>query len=293
MRRTFLAFSILAITAAPALAAPVSVATPVAPWEASTEGGVCRMQRSFEADGQPHLLILEQNSPGRAVGIAMAGPSLAALSPETPLRVSFAADHAGFEKKARIEPNRQFGHLAVLQGVWLETGKPDDVADRSRIDLGAAQDVEQIAVSQDNGGLTFATGSLADAALVLNECTAQILRGWGLDPASQYSLQRSAFPAEPSKLAKEMRKSYPTGAARGLRSGPLEVAALIDANGAATGCRIIVASPWTDIDEATCKAMLKARYTPALNASGNAVASYWKTRVTFFANEFEAQQQRP
>lgn len=293
MRCTLLALAVLATNAAPALAEPAVLATPVGPWEFSTETGVCRTQRSFEAGGQKHLLIIEQSGPGREVGIAMAGPSLAALSPDAPLRVNFAVDQAGFDKRARIEPNREFGHVAILQGVWLDTRKADADGNGSRIDPGAAQAVERIAVSQGNGSVAFATGSLAEPAEALNGCTAQILRDWGLDPAEQYSLAERPQPVEPEKLAKEMKKAYPTGAARGLRSGPLEVAALVDEQGAVTGCKIIVASPWSDLDDAACMAITKARYTPARRVDGQSVASYWRTRVTFAATQYEADRRKP
>jgi len=293
MRHVLLALTAISATAAPALAGPAVVATPAGPWEPSTESGVCRLQRSFEADGQKHLLILEQSGPGREVGIAMAGPSLAALSPDAPLRVNFAADHAGFDKRARIEPNREFGHVAILQGVWLDSRKPDADGNRSRVDPGAAQAVERIAVSQGNGSVAFATGSLGEAAEALNDCTAKVLRSWGLDPAEQYGVAQPSAPVEPEKLVKEMRKAYPTGAARGLRSGPLEVAALVDKQGAVTGCKIIVASPWSDLDTAACTAIAKARFTAARGADGQPVASYWKTRVNFAATQYEADRIRP
>ena len=292
MRRTLIAlFATLAAT--PALAAPETVATPAGPWEASFEGGICRMQRAFEAGGQPHLLILEQNAPGRAVGIALAGPSLAGLDEGAPLRVTLAASDDGFDKQARIEPNNRFGHVAVLNGVWLADGVDAESSNRSRIDTGAAQFVERIAVSQGGKSVAFATGSLTDATEALNGCTAQILRSWGLDPAQQYGLQQVAQPAEPAKLAKEMREAYPRGAARGLRSGPLEVVALVDEKGTATACKVVAVSPWSDLDAATCEALTKARYTPARDAEGRAVASFWATRVNFFATEYEKETRRP
>ncbi len=292
MHRSLLALA-AACCAAPSFAATPVIATPVAPWEASFEGGICRMQRAFEAGGQPHLLILEQNAPDRAIGMALAGPSLAGLDENAPLRVTLAGSDDGFDKRARIEPNRQFGHVAILNGVWLADGVSPEGGDQSRIDLGAAQFVDRIAVAQGDRRVTFATGPLTDAAQVLNECTAQILRGWGLDPEQQYGLQTRAQPSDPAKLANEMRKSYPRGAARGLRSGPLEVVALVDETGAATACKVVAISPWSDLDAATCAALVKARYTPARDAQGRPVASYWKTRVSFFATGFEARQRRP
>lgn len=292
MRRILIALA--ALTAAtPALGASPTVATPVAPWEASFEGGICRMQRAFEAGGQPHLLILEQNAPGPALGIALAGPSLAGLDEAAPLRVTLAASDDGFDKRARIEPNRQFGHVAILNGVWLADRVSEESSDHGRIDVGATRFVERIVVSQGDKGVAFETGSLSDAAQLLNECTGQILRSWGLEPEQQYGLRQVAQPADPAKLAKEMQKSYPRGAARGLRSGPLEVVALVDEKGTATACKVVAVSPWSDLDAATCEALTRARYTPARDAEGRAVASFWKTRVNFFATEFEKETRRP
>ena len=287
MRRTFLALASLTF-AAPAFAAPAVIAKPAGSWVASSEGGLCRMQRDFEADGQPHLLILEQNAPGQALGIAMAGPSLASLSAEAPLRVNFAAGDAGFDKKALIEPNRQFGHVAILNGVWLTREAPSDDAavngaDRARIDQQAAKGVEQIAVSQGDGGVVFETGSLADAAQALNECTAQILRSWGLDPEVQYGLRQGAY-------TEQVKVTYPRMAARYLRSGPVDVVAIIDAAGKAKSCRIINSSGHEELDTAACSAMTKARYRPALDASDTPVASFWTTRISFAATQFEAER---
>lgn len=302
MRRTVIVLAALVLTTpiltAPALAAPTTVATPVSTWQASFEDGLCRMERSFEAGGQPHLLILEQNSPGSGFGLAMAGPSLSALTSDKPLRLSFARDDDGFERRTMIEPNDQFGHVAVFTGIWIGSSEgPDDDAskpsNRSRIDPDAAARANQIAVSQGDAGVIFDTGALADAALVLNECTAQIARTWGLDPEVQYGLVQRAFPADPKALAQKMQKSYPRGAARALRSGPLEAAALVDSNGAVTDCKIIVPTGYDDLDQAACEVMTQARYTPALDANGRPVASYWKTRVTFLANAFEAEQRKP
>lgn len=279
MRCTLFALGALA-SVAPVLAEPSAVATPASPWEASTEDGVCRMQRAFEAGGKPHLLILEQNAPDRAFGIALAGPSLALLSPDTPLRLSFATGHYGIENKARIGPNRQFGHVAVLQGVSLAQ---DETGDHNRIDTSAAQQVERIAISQGEIEVSFATGSLAEAATVINDCTAQILRNWGLDPDVQYGLRQGVS-------ADKIKFTYPSIAARYLRGGPVDVVALVNAAGAATECRIITSSGDKDIDAAACEGMTKARYRPALDAAGQPVASFWKTRINYAATSLDAKR---
>ena len=278
MRHPLLVIAALS-AATPAVAAPAPVATPTAPWEASSEGGVCRVQRSFDVGGAAHLLILEQNAPGPAVGIALAGPSLAGLSPESPLRVSFAERHAGFDKRAQIEPNAQFGHAAILQGVWLDQSRPDASAARGRIETATAQAVERISVMQGNGGVTFATGPLTEAASTLNDCTAQIMRSWGLDPALQYGLQRAAAPADTDRLMKQLRIAYTRPALRTLQQGTIDLVVFTDAAGKASDCRMLVATGYAELDKAMCAAAMKERFVPALGADGQATASFWRMRT--------------
>ncbi|WP_285712467.1 energy transducer TonB [Erythrobacter oryzae] len=276
MRRALLV--VAAVSAAtPAIAAPV--ATPTAPWQASSEGGVCRVQRSFDVGGKPHLLILEQNAPAPAVGIALAGPSLAGLNADAPLRVSFARSHAGFDKKARIEPNAQYGQAAILQEVWLDQSKPDAAAGRGRIDTATAQGVERITVTQGNGGVTFATGPLTEAASALNDCTAQIMRSWGFDPAQQYGLQRAAAPVDTDRLMKQMRLAYTRPALRSLQQGTIDLVVFTDAAGKATDCRMLVATGYAELDKAMCATAMKERFKPALGADGQATPSYWRLRT--------------
>lgn len=265
--------------AAPAFAAPAAVATPAGSWEAANEGGVCRVQRSFDVGGKPHLLILEQNAPGPAVGIALAGPSLASLKPDAPLHVSFAADHAGFDKRAQIEPNDQYGNVAILQGVWLDQSRPDAAAGRGRVDPGIAQAVEQVTVTQGDAGVTFATGPLTEAATALNECTAQIMRSWGLEPAQQYRLQRAAAPVDTDRLMKQMRIAYTRPALRSLQQGTIDLVVFTDAAGKATDCRMLVATGYAELDKAMCATALKERFSPALAADGRETASYWRLRT--------------
>lgn len=278
MRRTLLVVAALS-AATPAIAAPAPVATPTSPWQASSEGGVCRVQRSFDVGGKPHLLILEQNAPGPAVGIALAGPSLAGLNADSPLRVSFAQSHAGFDKRAQIEPNPQYGQAAILQGVWLDQSKPDFEAGRGRIEAATAQGVEGITVTQGKGGVTFATGPLTEAATALNDCTAQIMRSWGFEPAQQYGLQRAAAPVDSDRFMKQMRLAYTRPALRTLQQGTIDLVVFTDAAGKATDCRMLVATGYADLDKAMCATAMKERFSPALASDGQTTPSYWRLRT--------------
>lgn len=290
MRRTFFAVTLSALLAGPTAAGAETVVAPTASWQASTEGALCRVERKFESGGQPHLLILEQTAPGSAFGMAVAGPALAHLDSAQPILLGFFDGDPRLEHRARIEPNRQFGKVAVVTDLSFF---PPAGAPIARIDTVVLGGMDRVTVSQGNTRVNFATGSLGEAAAALNECTAQILRNWGLDPEVQYGLESAAFPEQEAKLARELRKTYPLKAYRALQNGPLEVAAIVDPSGTATGCKMIVSSNFPDLDAAACKAISKARYRPARDAQGNQVASYWKTRITYALSETDPVLSRP
>lgn len=278
MRLAVLVPILTALLAAPTTAHGEMVATPTGPWQAALDDKLCRIERSFEAGGQPHLVILEQTAPGPGFGMALAGASLTGLRGADPVRLAFDAGGQTLEWRARVEPNSQFGQVAILTGlapIARLDGTPRPFA---RIDTDILGAMDRITLAQGDVSVTFATGTLGDAATVLNECTAQLLRTWGLDPEPQYRLQRLAFPEEPQPLARQMLKVFRN---LDLRSGPFEAVALVDATGKATGCRVLPGPGYDALDYAACGVMMKARYLPALDTSGQPVASFWKTRVAY------------
>jgi hypothetical protein len=275
MRRIILGVALSALPSVPALAQEETVLTPSGPWEKASSGDQCRIERKFEANGQPHLLILEQNAPGPGFAMAVAGPSLVGLSSELPVRINLTEGHPGIEESARIEPNRQFGQVAVVSDLTIFAPPRPKFG---RVDTEFLGFMDRVAVAQGDTQTNFVTGSLADAAQMLNECTAQTLRSWGLEPKVQYGIQRTAFPLEAKQFARKMLRLFTN---RNLRSGPFEAIALVDASGTATGCLILPGPGYDDLDSAACKAIKKARYLPALDAEGRPVASFWKTSFKF------------
>lgn len=290
MRRILIAVTLGAILAGSAAARAETVVVPSTPWQASTEGGLCRVERRFEAGGQPHLLILEQTAPGSAFGMAAASPLLAELDPAQPILLGFFDGDPWLERRARIEPNRQFGKVAIVTNLSFISPEGAPIA---RIETAVMAGMDRVIVTQGATRLNFATGSLGEAAAALNSCTAQMLRSWGLDPEVQYGLQNTAVPEQEAKLAKELWKTYPPRAYRSLQNGPLEVVAIVDPSGTATGCKLIVSSSFPELDAAACRAISKARYRAARDAQGNPVASYWKTRITYALSETDPVLSRP
>jgi protein TonB len=73
---------------------------------------------------------------------------------------------------------------------------------------------------------------------------------------------------------------YPPAALREQLSGPVSFRIDVDAAGRPTGCTVTASSNAQLLDDATCALMLqRARFTPAIDATGRPVASSWSSRI--------------
>ncbi|WP_164089155.1 energy transducer TonB [Sphingorhabdus sp. YGSMI21] len=73
---------------------------------------------------------------------------------------------------------------------------------------------------------------------------------------------------------------YPVAALREERSGAVEFQLRISESGEVTACDILASSGHADLDTASCRALMRrARFSPARNASGQAVSSSYTNTV--------------
>jgi len=73
---------------------------------------------------------------------------------------------------------------------------------------------------------------------------------------------------------------YPAEAIRNGQEGTVEFQLSIGPDGLVSGCRIVTSSTYRSLDEATCRLMrARARFTPAHDAAGNAIADTVTSRI--------------
>lgn len=119
------------------------------------------------------------------------------------------------------------------------------------------------------------TGSLGGAIEALQACTDDLLRSWGLDWEAHQTMSRRAAPVGPA------HEWIPTGTV-GFRDfanfsggrNPFRV--MVDATGKPTSCHVHWASLEERQNNAVCAAIMEnGDFTPALDADGQPMASYW------------------
>jgi hypothetical protein len=141
-------------------------------------------------------------------------------------------------------------------------------------ELAAATGVTAIALGK---GLTrpvrIETGALNEPMAALQSCTDDLMKSWGLDPQKHKTLAADAMPQGFPWLP---AGTIGFGDFAKLAGNANLVRVVVDASGKPTSCHIT----WPTLGEAAntkiCRAVMeKATFTPAKDASGQAVASYW------------------
>jgi TonB family protein len=117
------------------------------------------------------------------------------------------------------------------------------------------------------------------AVRALRQCASDALRQWGINEAALNALRRRPLTTNGFGLT---MADYPPDALREHWQGRVVMRLNVSADGRATACTTVATSTHPAFDAAACRAALdRARFTPALDASGQPVAAQIVTSVTF------------
>jgi hypothetical protein len=132
--------------------------------------------------------------------------------------------------------------------------------------------------------MRFANGRTIDLALgemdkpleAMRACVDDLYKSWGLDPAVQKSLSRSAIIDTSTIRAVQAR--FPPSR---LRTAYVPIRLLVDSRGKVTGCVDQAAIAPEEFMQAACTGLEAGNFAPALDAAGNPVASVYHTSVIY------------
>lgn len=266
------------------------VLEPRSSWHASYENGLCRLARTFGAEGNSHTLIFEQSTPGALFNLTMTGPALSPMAESAEVDVGFGSADLGGAHAIVTENNSDFGHILFIKDVGLEADNNPEVereedfgrtAQGTSIDLAKAKAASEVAIRQGHTSLTFKTGPLVSPLGVLNDCTAHILSLWGLDPERHKSAQRGVSLLQPRQVSQWVVEKYPQRALQEGRQGVVGLTVIVDETGQPTQCKITDDSGHADLNDVACQGMMRARFGPALDAVGEPMPSYYVTRIAY------------
>ncbi len=260
---------------------------PSGAWQAQYEEGACRLSRMFGAEGNQHVLQVQQVAPDDEVNLTLAGPQLAGF---------VAGQTAEISWSSQIEPIEHFAETATLptygSALFLPKVRPGAAPDPDAepemfpeqsvaIDIEEARGIKFLKVEQGDAAIHLKTGPMLQALQVLNECTMHILAGWGLDPERHKTMSQPVRLQHLDRLARRVQENYPSDSLLRGEQGNVGVAVLVDAEGVVQRCIVTSDSGYERLNTAACRGMRLAKYEPALDGDGNPMDSYFATLITY------------
>jgi len=274
-----------ALLASPATAAGNAngnLLSPSSPWRLDYDRDRCVMSRRFGSENDPYFLQFIRYEPSDGFAFNLIGRRFATVDNRPDLRIRFGS--GGTPVKVSTMTGR-LGDLPMIFASarldnldWNEdkSGPPPAVPPTTE----AA--VTEVQVALKGQRLTFKLGPMDRPMAAMRRCEADLVRSWGLDPQVQAALATRVQPATPPYRWLQT-EDYPEGMLLAGQQAIIAFRLMVDLQGKPTACSVQanIARDKT-FAETTCKALMRrARFTPARSATGDAVASFYASRVNW------------
>ncbi len=265
--------AIFGLATSPALAG--EVLQPSGPWKIDYAPNECRLLRTFGTGDAAITLRFARGAGLDSFDMLIAGKDLPQIR-QAHVPVKLRLDPSGaeqvFDGYSMALPGRAERFIR-----WFD-GDPkilDAVTDSQKLEF----------VVDGKYTLTVNLTKGAAALKGLNFCHAELLKGWGLDPAALAA--QVVRPKLRGQTANLFRPSdYPITALRAEQQGAVLVVLSISTTGKITDCRIAVSSKVTELDETTCRIFRnRASYNPAKGADGQPIKGTDVQRIRWFIPE--------
>ena len=276
---------------APVLAAPV-VLKPAGNWNVDYGEQVCSLNREFGEAPETHVLSLRQYAPGTGAGMTVGGRSYRKFVSRGRTTVRFAPDTPGFESRPFAGKIEGYGAAVIFSGIDVSKGdlanmpdNPDEPAPPIRqLDVSAGARVRFVELQQGAHIVRLETGPLAEAFKVMNDCTASLVKEWGLDPERLRTAQNGPRWLNQDALVKRIAATYPGSALMAGEQGIMRMRVMVNTQGTVDSCTIIKATNTSALESPACEVMKLAKFDPARDAAGVPMPSYYATSITYQIN---------
>lgn len=131
---------------------------------------------------------------------------------------------------------------------------------------------------EDGTQLDLQLGSMAEPLGALRHCIDDLRKSWGLDPAQERTLTR--YPVPNMRSVNRLQRNYPEEMIRAGASAYVPVRIMVNERGRAEECIVQSSSVHAEFQAAACSG-LATQYSPALDESGQPVASVFPVGVVF------------
>ena len=274
---------------------------PSSNWVLDYAENSCRLSRAFGTGADETILRFESTAPGELGMIAIGRPLETSLErvPAKFLPVQAEAFEGAAELTTTKKPGVLWSHVVLTPALFAEREKkeaeqkqahprvrPPPIDLKERDEARAARRAFAAAARQleigtrRNRPVILETGSLGEPIRMLDKCSRDSLRDWGVDPDLEDKIARR--PWSPDVYSWFSANDYPAAMVRQGKESEVRVRLLVDAAGNVSKCTSLSHFNEPDFNRVVCdKFMKRAKFQPAELADGTKVPSYYINRVMF------------
>lgn len=286
MGRKLIAFAIVpALLAIPAQAEPV-VLKPGSPWNVDFAQDKCRLTRLFGEGKDQHFLAFQQYGPAREAGLTVAGPAFKKFRSLDRTQVKFFAAQEPLVATPFTGTVDGFGTGVIFTTIRLD-GRDAKAPEGSpgpgipQLDSAFGRQVQFLELKQGGREVRLETGGLEDAFKVLNQCTLDLLREWGLDAERHLTAISRPRWINQGGLVRRITANYPSEALAQGEQGIMRMRVIVAADGSVESCTMLKATETNRLESPACGVMKAAQFEPARDAAGQPLRSYYTTSITY------------
>lgn len=284
MKKTLSIFAAAGLLASStAQAQDSAIFKPSSAWAADYGDDYCRLVRSFSDGSDTIDLALQRIQPGAETQLLLIGDAIKTFRGAAELGWHFLPGDGARKTPYSRSVTGDGQQYLRMDGVFLVPAAPPTPGTPPGpppYDRTAEQTVGKALTGLIiEGGLTkpvqIETGRLEAPVKALQACTDDLIKTWGLDAEKHKTLSAAAAP----QLGAEgwlPQGTIPFGEFAKFAGGGNQVRLMIDAGGKPTACLIHSPTLEKSLNDRICQILMeKASFTPAKDAAGQAMASYW------------------
>lgn len=244
----------------------------------------CVAQRMFGDKDQPFILRFERFGPIPAFQLVISGKQLLGAAPGDSLTVTYGPGGYSHRTNTLRIGSRPDGAPVIfipISSLVDLPASPDAAAPSSALSPQIEAAVTEMTLRHKGRDIALKTRSLGPVFIEMRRCANDLLTLWGLDPAQQGTLRRPATPkGSPGQWL--LPSDYPLEALRAGQQAIIAFRLMVDAEGKPTSCTLQRSYSGKQFEALTCSLLMRrARFTPALDAHDQPVASVFLSQVSW------------
>ena len=297
MAKSFVASLVILALNMPSLASAAAPAPlilkPTSAWHVDYADERCRLARQFGEGKQTVFLMMDRFAPTDSFRLTISGQPVKTFVLKGDADIQFG-------------PNEQKQQIAFLKGnvgedpalVFRSSARIAPPSAAEALEMKNAEDEEAVVlrpISEDRQKavrhlrlgkplrkpVILETGSMRAPFAVLDKCIDNLLTSWGVDVEKHKTLSKQPKPLRsPDKWL--VSSDYPQKMLMADQPALVYFRLSIGTDGVPTACHIQATTRPKEFDNAVCKSVMRrARFSPALDATGQPLVSYYQNNVYF------------